>query len=45
MLCFITYLPLMIGDLVPMGNKFWKIIIILSKIVNLIMRNEFNEKD
>lgn len=44
MLCFVKYLPLMIGDLVPVENTFWKLIILLSKIIDIIMASYFNEE-
>lgn len=45
MLCFVTYLPLMIGDLIPSNNKHWRFLILLSKIIDLLMQNELSKEN
>ncbi|XP_036342990.1 uncharacterized protein LOC118752243 [Rhagoletis pomonella] len=45
MICFATYLPLMIGDLIPPGNRFWDLVIVLSKTVDLLLVDQFEEED
>ena len=36
-LCFISNLGLLIGDLVPRGNKYWQLYIVVKKILSIIM--------
>lgn len=45
MICFVTYLPLMIGYFIPANNKHWSLVIILSKVIDLLMQNEFREEN
>ncbi|XP_066595382.1 uncharacterized protein [Prorops nasuta] len=41
----IKYLSLIIGDLIPENKKFWKLYILLRKMICLIMRNFVAEED
>lgn len=34
----------MIGDLIPSNNKHWKLLIILSKVIDLLMKNELSKE-
>lgn len=45
MLCLIRYLGLMIGDLIPPNNKFWKMYRTLRQKVGLTMAPSFRECD
>ncbi|KAL7290875.1 hypothetical protein TKK_0015607 [Trichogramma kaykai] len=36
MLCLARYLGLMIGDLIPINNKYWELYIILRKIIGIV---------
>lgn len=37
MLCLCRYLGLMIGDLIPGDNRYWKLLICLRKIIGILM--------
>lgn len=41
---FCHILPLLVGDLVPVNNEYWKLICLLIEIMDLILRVEFDEK-
>ncbi|XP_067645288.1 uncharacterized protein [Eurosta solidaginis] len=36
--CFIHFLPLMIGDLIPRDNEHWKFFLILTQIIEYILK-------
>ena len=38
-LCFGRYLGLMIRDLIPDGNKYWKLYLIFRKIIGIVREN------
>lgn len=40
---FVNYLPLMIGDLIPEGDKLWDLLIVLIKIVDIVLLPHINE--
>ncbi|KAK5638762.1 hypothetical protein RI129_013057 [Pyrocoelia pectoralis] len=42
---FCHFLPLIIGDLVPINNKYWKLVLLLLEIIDLILMTEFNDTD
>jgi hypothetical protein len=37
MLCFINFLPLMIGDLIPLDDEVWDFFMGLLKILDIVM--------
>lgn len=43
--CFISFLPLMLGDLIPINNKYWSILIYLVNILDLLSKPELGEND
>ncbi|XP_017469725.1 PREDICTED: uncharacterized protein LOC108361596 isoform X1 [Rhagoletis zephyria] len=45
MLCFIRYLPLMLGDIVPKENIFWKSLLNLISVLDFLMKDEYSEND
>ena len=44
-LCLARYLGLMIGDLIPDGNKYWKLYLILRKIVGIVTSPQISEAE
>lgn len=42
---FVHFLPLMIGNKIPRGNKWWKLICILVEIIDLLLLPRFDEQD
>lgn len=44
-LCFIRYLGLIIGDLVPEKSKFWSLYIVLKKVLDIILQKWIRLKD
>ncbi|KAK4877980.1 hypothetical protein RN001_010486 [Aquatica leii] len=42
---FCHFLPLIIGDLVPCNNKYWKLLCLLIEMMDLILRAEFDDND
>ncbi|KAB0790692.1 hypothetical protein PPYR_01368 [Photinus pyralis] len=42
---FCHFLPLIIGDLVPINNKYWKLLRLLLEMIDLILMTEFNDTD
>lgn len=43
--CFIHFLPLIIGDLIPIGNKNWEILIILLEILDFLLKPSYNYEE
>lgn len=41
----IKYLGLIIGDLIPVGNKIWEIYTLLREIICIIMAREFHPQE
>lgn len=42
---FAHFLPLMIGDLVPMTDEIWKVLLCLINIIDLLLLPEFTESE
>jgi hypothetical protein len=42
MICFIEFLPLMIGDLIPRDDKTWELFLLLSQIVEIMTKYEID---
>lgn len=40
---FVHFLPLMIGDKIPRGNKYWKLICLLIEIIDIVFSQYFDE--
>lgn len=40
--CFIHFLPLIIGDLIPIGNKNWELLITLLQILDFLLKPTYN---
>lgn len=41
--CFITFFPLIIGDLIPENDEVWKYVITLSKLVDILLLPRISE--
>lgn len=44
MKCFLQYLPLIIGDLVPENDEVWSILQCLLKIMDILLCNSFKRE-
>lgn len=42
---FVHFLPLMIGDLIPINNEHWRLFTILLQIVDLVLKSQFSSDD
>lgn len=40
---FCHTLPLLIGDLVPINNEYWKLICLLLQVMDILLKGEFDE--
>lgn len=40
--CFIHFLPLIIGDLIPVGNEAWELLLLLLDIISLLFKSEYS---
>ncbi|XP_058981872.1 uncharacterized protein LOC101889627 isoform X1 [Musca domestica] len=43
--CFVHFLPLMIGDLVPPDNQNWLLLLLLLDIIDLLFRSKYTSSD
>lgn len=41
---FCHFLPIIIGDLIPLRNKYWKLLCTLIEIIDEILKTEFDEE-
>ncbi|XP_067615177.1 uncharacterized protein [Eurosta solidaginis] len=44
-ICFVHFLPLMIGDLIPLNNEYWQVLLILLDIIDLILKPSYVSVD
>lgn len=43
--CFICLLPIMIGDLIPRGNKHWQLLITLVQFIDFAFKSQYTTED
>lgn len=42
---FLHFLPLLIGDIIPTNNRYWKLICLLIEIIDIVLSPEFSRDD
>lgn len=45
MKCFLNFIPMMLGDIIPSSNKYWKVLLKLCDIIDRVLSSTFLEDD